>query len=530
MLRSRALRKVATVSFRRQRARVIALGTALVLVSAAGCATTDGGGDEVDTIRSTWTSDPTTFDPALVTGVDDYRMAQIGFDTVLRRDDDGLVAGIASDYEQTENGVILDIGVNGVCADGTKITPTIVADSLQRLADPETGSAIAPLIFGGPGVAVTADDEAGTVEIVLDEPYSELVVGLTVPAAGIVCPAGLDDLEGLAAGTVEGAWSGPYTLTESTPGVDYRFTLNADYDNWAEYAQPLEGRPADKLVFGVGSASAVPNQLATGELDVAIVPYQELPRFENDAYTTEFGALGDYFLIFNESESSPFADESVRRAAAQVVDQAAFREAVNPLGDLLQSAGDPQLQCVSADESLLVPQDESAASTVLEGVTIRLIGPTAIGVNGAGVTYVAERLRAAGAKVDSDITDTGTWIGTILSPEAAGEWDATVFASINNVGTLVTGLSRVLGPTIADGGRNLGFAENPAADEAYAAAMAASDDESKCAAYADAQKAVLDSVSFVPLSTNVTTYVARDGFSVRHPAGRENLSTLRITE
>ncbi|MGO2931711.1 ABC transporter substrate-binding protein [Microbacterium sp.] len=517
------------MSFHSRRVRFAALGVALVLASTAGCATT-GGGEGVDTIRGTWTSDPTTFDPALVTGVDDYRMAQIGYDTVLRRDDDGIIAGIATDYEQTDSGVILEIGDAGTCGDGTVITPTIVADSLQRLAAPETGSAIAPLIFGGEGVAVLADDEAGTVEIQLDAPYSELVVGLTVPAAGIVCPAGLDDPEGLAAGTVDGAWSGPYALSKATPGVDYRFTLREDYDNWADYAEPLVGRPAENLAFSVGADDAVPNQLSTGELDVAIVPHQDLPRFEGDDYTTEFGVLGDYFLIFNQSESSPFADEKVRRAAAQVVDQAAFREAVNPLGELLQSAGDPQLQCVNEDASLLVPQDEEAASPVLEGVTIRLIGPTAIGVNGAGVTYIAERLRAAGATVESDVTDTGTWISTVLSPAQSGEWDATVFASINNVGTLVTGMSRLLGPTAADGGRNLAYAQNPVADEAYAAAMAATDDEAKCAAYADAQAAVLDSVAFVPLSTNVTTYVARDGFSVRHPAGRENLSTLRITE
>lgn len=520
------------MSSRTRRTRAVALGTVLVLLSAAGCATTGGGGSGgVDTIRSTWTSDPTTFDPALVTGVDDYRMAQIGFDTVLRRDDDGLIAGIATDYEQTDNGVILEIGDTGTCGDGTMITPTIVANSLQRLADPETGSAIAPLIFGGAGVTVTADDDAGTVEIELDKPYSELILGLTVPAAGIVCPAGLEDPEGLAAGTVDGAWSGPYALSKATPGVDYRFALNADYDNWAEYADPLEGRPAENLVFTIGSDGAIPNQLATGELDVAIIPYQELPRFEDDdAYDTEFGVLGDYYLIFNESQSSPFADPALRHAAAQVVDRAAFREAVNPLGDLLLSAGDPQLQCVNTDESLIVPQDEAAASEALAGVTIRLIGPQAIGVNGAGITYIAERLRAAGATVDSQITDTGTWISTILSPAASGDWDATVFASINNVGTLANGLSRVLGPTVADGGRNLSYAQNAVADEAYAAAMAATDDESKCAAYADAQRAVLEANTLVPLSTNVTTYVARDGFSVRHPAGRENLSTLRITE
>ena len=493
-----------------------------------GCVTSGGNdGETTDTIRGAWLTDPTTFDPAKVSGLDDFRAARLGFDTVLRRDDDGIVGGIATEYTQSPTNVTLTIRDDATCSDGTEITPTVVADSLARLASAETASTTAPLIFGGSPVTVTPDDAAGTVSIDLERPYSELAVGLTVPAAGIVCPAGLDDPEGLAAGTVDGAFSGPYALTAATPGVTYEYTLRDGYDAWPVYAEPLEGTPAVTLDFSVGATDAVPNQLLTGELDAANVNVQDLPRFEDGDFELNGSTVGDYFIIFNETETSPFADPAVRKAAAQVIDPAGFMEAVNPAGQLNYSAGDPDLQCVNTDASLMVEQDEEAAASVLDGLTIRLIGTTGVGVNGAGNVYVQERLRAAGATVELANVDNGNWITTILGPDT-GSWDVTVFASINNVGTLVTGLSRVLGTSIEDGGRNIARSVNPTATAAYTEALAASDDTIKCEAYQRAQESVLDAVDFIPLSTNPATIVTADGFSVRAPGGREDLTTLRI--
>ena len=503
----------------------IATLSAIVLT---GCATTSGNdGTATDTIRSAWLTDPTTFDPAKVSGLDDFRAARLGFDTVLRRDDDGIVGGIASDYTQSPTNVTLTIRDGLVCGDGEAITPTLVADSLTRLASADTASTTAPLIFGGSAVTVTPDDAAGTVSVDLERAYSELAVGLTVPAAGIVCPAGIADPEGLAAGTVPGAFSGPYALSSSTPGVSYEYTLRDDYDAWPEYANPLEGTPAAKLAFAVGGTDAVPNQLLTGELDAANVQVQDLARFEDSTYELNNSTVGDYFIIFNESETSPFADPAVRTAAAQVIDPSAFMEAVNPAGQLIYSAGDPDLQCVNTDESLLVEQDEDAAASVLDGLTIRVIGTTGIGVNGAGNVYVQERLRAAGANVELANVDNGNWITTILGPDT-DTWDITVFATINNVGTMVTGLSRVLGSSIEDGGRNVARSDNPVASAAYIEALSASDDTAKCEAYQRAQEASLDAVDFIPLSTNPSTIVTAEGFSVRAPGGREDLTTLRI--
>lgn len=524
------------VHAKQRMAAVIAIGVAGLLMS--GCTTPStgtgsGSGSTVtDTIRSTLSADPTTFDPARVTALDDYRAARLMFDTVVRRDDDNkLVGGLAKSWTQTASQVVLTIRDDATCGDGTVITPTIVGNSIARLADPATKSKMAGLIFGGPGVRVTSDDAAGTVSIDLAKPYSELLVGLTAPAAGIVCPAGLKDVEGLSKGTVDAAVSGPYTLAQAKPGVAYDFALREKYAAWPEYATPLKGKPANTLSFAVGvDPTTGANQLITGEMQLALVPTQDLGRFKgNDNFAISSVPLGDVFIVFNQSEGSPFTDEKLRRAVAQVVDQKAIQATLNPAADLLNSAGDPDLQCVNTDSSLLVPQDLEAAKKVLDGVTIKLVGTNGLGVNGSPNVYVQERLLEAGAVVEFDNIDNGAWVTRVLGTDVKA-WDMTVFASINNVGTLVTDMSRVIGPALEDGGRNMSRSVNPDGEAAYAAALAADTPEAKCAAYQEAQESMLNRVDMVPLVTNPLNMVTGGNVELRSPGGREDFSTLRIIE
>ncbi len=80
-------------------------GTALVVaagVALAGCAAGDAEeapATETDTINLELWYAPATFNPALATATSDLQNARLGFDTLLRAGEDGLIGGLATDWE-----------------------------------------------------------------------------------------------------------------------------------------------------------------------------------------------------------------------------------------------------------------------------------------------------------------------------------------------------------------------------------------------------------------------------------------------
>lgn len=520
------------MSTRSKDARGLIAAACIGFLVLTGCTTGgDSGGVSTDTIRGAWITDPTSFDPALTKATDDYRAVRLVYDTVVRRDLDGeLIPGIADEWEQADDGTILTIGEGHTCADGTEITPTVVANSLEYLADPETNSVHTVGIFGDGTAKIAADDEAGTVTIKLSKPHSDLLPGLTMPQAGIICPAGFKGLEGLAAGNVEGAFSGPYVMTNSDTGVSYQFDLREDYDSWVKYSEPLEGTPAQRLKFMVSAEDTIANQLLTNELDAAPVASEELPRFkEEDAFDLTTATTGEYYILFNGRDGGPFEDEKMRRAVAQVVDRNALRDIIDPEGELISTLGDENMLCANTDDSLLVDQNEDAAKEALNGVSINAVGANAIGQNGAGIVYLQEKLASAGADVDLANVDVGTWVDRIEGgkPES---WDITLYATVNNMGTISWGLGTVIGKPSAEGGRNISALQNPEATEALEAALAATSEKQMCEHYERAQQAALDSVDFIPVSMVTKSIVSRKGFSVEAPGGKEDATTLRLID
>lgn len=522
--------------------RLCSVGLAPLLLLSA-CATEGGdepGGDDAAVgtdgevgasgeLNGPINADPRTFNPAQAGTQADYQVARLGFDSLLRRDNnEDLVAGIASEWEMTDSGVKMTIRDDATCSDGSQITGEVVANSLEYFADPENGAPQRQAILGPGDAEITHDGQE--VEISLSQPYSELLVGLTHPAAGIICPAGLEDLEGLNAGGVEGANSGPYSATEVQSGVNYTFEFNDDYQHWPEYTEALEGHPAQTINMIPNAMDTAPNQILTGQMDFAAVEHFDLPRFEDGPYTISQGSNGEVFLVFNQTESSPFADKDMRRAAAQVIRQDEWREIVDPEAELIYSTADDTVLCAATDPEVVVPADPEAAAEVLDGVDISINSTNIFGTNGAGGEYLAEALRGAGANVDLTNTDTGTWIDTVLAVDERENWDVTLWSTVNISGALVNGLSRTVGETQDEGGRNFSYSKNEAAKEAYERALDASDEESMCEAFLEAQEIMLEDIGIIPLTTDPNIVVLREGVTLQHIAGREDVSTLRITD
>ena len=458
----------------------IAAPIALIASSAlllSGCATT-GGGDIVatDTIRTT-IDIPAGFDPTLAMSLPDFTLARQSYDSLVRKDEGGgVTGGIATKWDVTPTSGVFTIRDDATCSDGTKITPTIVKDSFDYFMRPDSGSLQPYFTFGPQLPTFAADDAAGTFTVTLEMPHPDMLIALSVASTGIICPAGIADPEALAKGTAKGAESGPYVLSASENGVSYTYTLRSDYTAWPKYAKDVAGVPAQTLKFVVSpDSSATSNLVLGGDLDVAKIQAESMARFDGQAgYNIAVNRFSDFYVVFNERENSIFHDAALRKAVAQTIDRAAFANVTSlDTAELSTQMVQQATPCASSDESNLIPLDAAAAATALKGVKIRMVGAQIVGPNGAGNEYVAETLRAAGADVALDNTDVGTWVSAVFGQPDA--WDMTIFADLNFVGSMASPLGNFSGPSIADGGGNIGSVTNEASLAAFGAAEAASD-------------------------------------------------------
>jgi peptide/nickel transport system substrate-binding protein len=508
---------------------------AAATLALTGCVTTSsrtsasGTQSATDTIRTT-IDVPAGFDPAKTASLPDYLVARYGFDTLVRKDEGGLVPGLATEWTSTPTSATFTLRQDATCDDGTAITPTIVKKSLDYLAAAKTASPVAVTIFGpGNTPTITADDSAHTVKIEVPNPNSELATGLSIASTGIVCPAGLADPKALNAGPVKGANSGPYLLTDQRPGVSYTFTLRDDYKTWPTWRTAVPGTPAKTVVFTVSAdPTATSNLVLDGQLDVAKINAESMGRFRSGDYSVSVNRFSDFYIVFNERPGTVFADPAARKAVAQAIDRTTFEKVASKgTGELSTWMSQKATPCATEDSTVLIPPDPAAAAAVLKGKKIRMVAPRVIGTNGAGNQYVQETLTAAGANVKSDNVDVGTWVGRVFG--APDTWDMTIFADLNFVGSLGSPLPYFLGPTLDKGGANLGNVDNPAVLKGFQAARAAADEAGRCAGYQSAIKALVGAADAVPLVNDPFIYAVRKGFSVQMLGGALDDPILRIT-
>ena len=507
----------------------IALVAGCVTTGTTSSATPTGGRHSTTTVRTT-IDVPAGFDPAKGASLPDFLLARMSFDTLVRKDTGGIVGGLATKWTATPTSATFTLRTDATCSDGTKVTPAVVKASLEHLAAPATAASSAVNVFGPGNVPkVTADTAANGVTVTVGRPW-DLVGGLTIATSGIVCPAGLADLKGLEAGTVKGAGSGPYTLTAQQSGATYTYALREDYTAWPQRGTKPAGEVPKTVQYVVSpDPTATANLVKNGQLDIAKINAESIPRVEGDnSAKAKVFPFSDFYLVFNERPSSPFADPAVRKSVAQAIDRTAFEKVTSKgTGQVLTYLATKNTPCWDSDDSFVIGTDPAAAKKVLAGKRIRLLGPQVVGTNGAGNVYLQEVLRAAGAQVELANTDVGTWISKVFGAQDA--WDVTVFADLNFIGSLASPMPFFVGPPVEAGGGNLGAVKNPAADAAFAQGLAATDQQGRCAGLRAAQQAIIKAADAVPLVDDAFIYAVRPGFDVSMLGGALDDPTFRIT-
>lgn len=498
----------------------------------AACTNGSQGQVEVGgTIESVLSADPSTFDPAMARAVNDYTLHRLLYDTLLRKGPDGeVVSGLASDWEaESATRATFTLRDDASCSDGTPVDAEVVADSLRYLADPSTGSTWKPLVFGPGDVTISTEGDS-TLAIELSEPFAPLLDTLTLPQTGVVCPAGVSDPEALAAGGVEGAYSGPYALTEATPGIGYSLDFREGYEAWPGFAGELEGTAPASLYFGVSAdASSIVNQMLSGDLHLSLLAASDnIDRINADESldVVESSDVSVY-LVFNQRPGRFFADQANRVAVAQAVDPDAFDEAFSGgRNRVITSVASQDLACVIDGRELMPEHNPSTAAEQLDGASFKFLSYTAI--NRPATDYVYSVLSEAGADVTLENPDIATWSATVNNPE--GDWDVAVFGDRNTARLVSASLDRFMGPAIEDGARNFGAIENDEGYAALTAGLASTDEESRCDNFETAQRTMLERTDLVPLVAAVQYTVTAENVTVQAYGGSIDHGTLRITE
>lgn len=490
------------------------LRPALALVATAALVTACGGGDDsgggssggddvsyVDggTFTMALNGDPGNLDPQSGAGTNLFTISQLAYDTLVSVDAESgeIRSQLATEWKVDGKTITLTLGDGITCSDGSDFTAADVVENLEYVGNPKNKS---PFLgtFLPVGAKATADDATGEVTITLAQPAPFVLNGLA--SLPMVCKAGMDDRKALAT-TTQG--TGPFALTQATPGDQYTYEVRDGYTWGPDGATTSEqGTPATVIMKIVENEGTRANLLLSGDLNAAQVIGPDVSRLEGaDLYSTGTPALiGEQW--YNHADGHATSDQAVRMGLTQALDLAELQSV------LTADKGTPAttlaviepVACPGDSASGAVPaQDVDAAKQALSGSPeLTFIYDSSGGSSVAAAAELAvQQWEAAGITVKAKAQDPTALQQAIFG---TGDWDiAWVPLNVNAPDQLVPFLS---GPGMADGGTNFSGIDNPAYDAGVKEASAMNGAEG-CPTWLDAEAELFKAADIVPFANNV---------------------------
>ncbi len=353
------------MTLKRSVGRVAAVLIAFMLIAAAcgddsgdsGSGGDDASGSDVETQAGgefvdlgTFVGDPPEhIDPALNSTLDAYQVINALYDGLTDVDatdpaNPVIVPHVAESYEANEDATVWTFTIKDdqYFSDGEQVVPTSFQRAWERASDPEFAgdySYLMNFIDGGAekldGSADTisgieADDEAMTLTVTLDAPYSnfDAVAGFQL---FFPMPSAVEDLESQADwenGIMIG--NGPYLMAEPRTDEEIVLTRNDDWSgdfNGETWPDRLE-----TITFRVtADPDTSYNAFEAGEGDNANIPPARTQEAQDTYGTTlDVDILGSYHFLFNERAEQVGGDENLllRQAISQAIDREEINQAV----------------------------------------------------------------------------------------------------------------------------------------------------------------------------------------------------------
>lgn len=515
------------------------------VLTLAGCGGDDGSGSgnraAVDgaTFTMATSGDPGALDPATAVQGSTNLLLSFAYDTLVHTDkDNNIVSGLAEKWTVAPNSVTFTLHKGATCSDGSAVTPSVVAKSVNHVVDPATKSPLVGVLVPA-DVRAEGDDTAGTVTLSTKEP-SQFLLHSTV-AIFIVCGKGLTDPATLAKET---SGSGPYILKESVPNDHYTLQARDGY-TWGPGGSGTgdSGVPKKVVLKVVSNESTAANLLLSGEVNTAIFENADRKRVENAPgiiKSTLPAGNGEFF--YNQGSGRPGADLAVRRALTQALDLDALAT-VSTQGTGLKTTGmttlSPRPCRIDSVSGHRLSTDIDAAKAGLDAagwkvgsdgirtkdgkrLTMRVVYNTDYGAGvEAGAELMADAWKPLGVQTDLKGSAGGAWSDALFK---TGDWDVSeVPIGVSLPSQLLGYLS---GPAVPEGSN---FANIRNDDYTRLATQAAGQpaEQGGCQSWADAESALFDNIDVVPVAER-TQLVASKNAEVFIPGGLAQPTMFRM--
>ena len=173
-----------------KRAVYLLVALAIAASVGSGASTSNAGTSATRTLTIRLSSSPPNLDPAIFGQEDNpLMMNRFAYDALVVNQDGVIKPYLAKRWEQQSSSRLKFWMRPGVtCADGTKLRPSDVANTIGYFVKPSTASRALTFVFGQATVNVHASDAQGTVTISYPKPFPDALYAIA--RLPIICRAG----------------------------------------------------------------------------------------------------------------------------------------------------------------------------------------------------------------------------------------------------------------------------------------------------------------------------------------------------
>jgi len=464
-------------------------------------------------------AEPESLDPHVTTSLNDFRILANAYEGLVRFRDDTLQPGpaLATDWQVDPDGKAYTFQLrSGVTFhDGSPFDAEAVRYNFERLLDPghpdhDTGPF--PLASFFELVRSVEVPAAGTVRLILDQPFAPLLANMAYPTGFMVSPAAVRR-HGKAYGR-HPSGTGPFRVVEWTSRRRVVLRRNARYHGPPPSLDRVLFRPVADVMTRVA-------ELLTGGVDM--IPeldpnHVALLRIRAGFRIHEVLGPHLWFLILNTREG-PFRDLRVRQAANLAVDKEALVRYVLQGGAAVAAGPVPAAFAWARDAAVTpYPHDPARARALMaeagyaSGADITLLVPQ----SGSGMlapvpmaTAIQADLARVGLRASIRTYEWNAYLAAV-NGGLEGKADMAAMAWMTNDPDTLPYLALRSDATPAQGGFNSGYYANPAVDRLIGEGRRESDPEARAAYYRRLDRLVHDDAPWVFVASWRQAVVTRD--------------------